>query len=124
MTLMYPITLSTKSNLLNSGSISRLLEKIMMHNDLFYDTAYTFYAFTGFDGRSIMPILTQHLVKEAIPATNIEIETYMAALGFVKLNDNGRFKNDIYEVWDLVPRNVLRDHTGDIFVVDAEIKHL
>ena len=112
------------NNLLNSGSISRLLEKIMMHNDLFYDTAYTFYAFTGFDGRSIMPILTQHLIKEAIPATNIEIETYMAALGFVKLNDNGRFKNDIYEVWDLVPRNVLRDHTGDIFVVDAEIKHL
>ena len=112
------------NNLLNSGSISRLLEKIMMHNDLFYDTAYTFYAFTGFDGRSIMPILTQHLVKEAIPATNIEIETYMAALGFEKTLQEGRFRNAQYEVWDLIPRNVLIDNDGDIFVVDAEIMHV
>ena len=112
------------NNLLNSGSISRLLEKIAMHNDLFYDTAYSFYAFTGFDGRSVMPILTQRLVKDAIPATNIEIATYMAALGFSKANDEGRFTNAKYEVWDLVPRNVLRDDTGDIFVVDAEIKLL
>lgn len=112
------------NNLLNSGNISRLLEKIAMHNDLFYDTAYSFYAFTGFDGRSVMPILTQRLVKDAIPATNIEIATYMAALGFSKVNNEGRFTNAKYEVWDLVPRNVLRDDTGDIFVVDAEIKLL
>lgn len=30
--------------------------------------------------------------------------------------------NADYIVWDLIPRNVLRDHDGDIFVVDAEIK--
>ena len=33
-------------------------------------------------------------------------------------------ENDTYEVWDLVPRNVLVDDEGDIFVVDAEIKHI
>ena len=42
------------NNLLNSGSILKLLEKIALHNDLFYDTAYTLYAFTGFDGRTVM----------------------------------------------------------------------
>jgi hypothetical protein len=30
----------------------------------------------------------------------------------------------MYEVWDLVPRNVLKDRDGDIYVVDAEIKIL
>ncbi len=109
------------NNLLNSGSILRLLDRIMWHNNLFYDTAYSLYGFTGFDGRTIMPVLQQRLVKDAIPATSIEIETYMAALGFVKKDNEGRYANDEYEVWDLVPRNVLKDKDGDIFIIDAEI---
>ena len=112
------------NNLLNSGSISKLLEKIVMHNDIFYDTAYSLYAFTGFDGRTIMPVLQQRLVKNAQPATSIEIDTYMAALGFLKVNNEGRFSNGIYEVWDLVPRNVLKDNTGDVYIIDAEIKRI
>lgn len=69
-----------------------------------------------------MPIFQQRLVKDARPAMKIEIDTYMAALGFHKVNNEGRFANDRYEVWDLLPRNVLRDAEGDLFVVDAEIK--
>ena len=109
------------NNLLNTGSILRLLDRIMWHNNLFYDTAYTLYGFTGFDGRTIMPVLRQRLVKNATPATSIEIETYMSAIGFTKLSDEGRFANVDYEVWDLVPRNILRDKDGDIFIIDAEI---
>ena len=109
------------NNLLNTGSILRLLDRIMWHNNLFYDTAYTLYGFTGFDGRTIMPVLRQRLVKNATPATSIEIETYMSAIGFTKLSDEGRFANVDYKVWDLVPRNVLRDKDGDIFIIDAEI---
>ena len=45
----------------------------------------------------------------------------MAALGFIKQNEEGRYANGDYVVWDLVPRNVLRDKDGDIFIVDAEI---
>ena len=110
------------NNLLNSGSIVKLLEKISWHNILFYDTFYAFYGFTGFDGRTVMPILQQRLVKEATLATPIEIDTYMAALGFTKLNNEGRYANTDFEVWDLVPRNVLKDEGGDIFIIDAEIK--
>ena len=109
------------NNLLNTGSILRLLDRLTWHNNLFYDTAYTLHAFTGFDGRTIMPVLQQRLVKDAVPATAIEIETYMAAIGFTKQNNEGRFANDEFVVWDLVPRNVLRDKEGDIFIIDAEI---
>jgi hypothetical protein len=112
------------NNLLNSGSILKLFAKIYMHNNLFYDTCYSLYAFTGFEGRTVMPVFKQSLVKNARPATPIEIETYMAAIGFLKLNEKGRFSNDVYEVWDVVPRNVLKDEEGDIYIVDAEIKLL
>ena len=110
------------NNLLNSGSIFRLLDKVKMHNEIFPDTFYQLHAFTGFDGRTIMPILKQDFVKDASPTPQIAIDTYMAALGFNREGTVGRYSNAIYTVWDLIPRNVLRDQDGDIFVVDAEIK--
>ena len=112
------------NNLLNvRGSVIRLMEKIEWHNQLFAETAYTFHAFTGFPGSTVMPIFKQSLIKEASPATPIEIATYMAALGFTK-QEEGRYANHTYEVWDLLPRNVLKDTDGDIYVIDAEIKML
>ena len=110
------------NNLLNSGSIVALLRKILIHNTIFPDTAYTFYGFAGFDGRTIQPVIIQPRVADAHPATQVLIDTYMAALGFEKTAIEGRYSNNTYEIWDLVPRNVLIDAEGDIFVVDAEIK--
>ncbi len=101
------------NNLLNSGNIVGLLRKVLMHNILFPDTAYSFYGFAGFDGRTIQPVIVQPRIANAHPATQIMIDTYMVALGFEKTAGNGRFRNSQYEVWDVVPRNVL---------VDAEIK--
>lgn len=112
------------NNLLNCGSILRLFEKVRMHNEIFPDTFYQFHAFAGFDGRTVMPVFKQNLVKDAEPTPQIAIDTYMAALGFNKQEEKGRYANDTYIVWDLLPRNVLRDHDGDIFVVDAEIKRI
>ena len=67
-----------------------------------------------------MPILSQDLVKNDAPTPQIAIDTYMAALGFNREDSVGRYSNTVYTVWDLIPRNVLRDR--DIFVVDSEIK--
>ena len=68
-----------------------------------------------------MPVIQQRLIKNAHPATQIEIDTYMAAVGFDNVGVPGRFENSRYEVWDLLPRNVLKDAEGDIYIVDAEI---
>lgn len=110
------------NNLLNTGSTCKLFEKLLLHNAIFPETAYSFFGFAGYDGRSVMPVFMQDLVKDSTPATTIEIETYMAAIGFRREQEIGRYTNGTYTVWDLVPRNVLRDRDGDIFVVDAEIK--
>lgn len=112
------------NNLLNSGSIVALFHKIVLHNTIFPDTAYVFYGFAGFDGRTVQPVFYQPRVANAKPASQIMIDTYMYALGFEKSSEEGRFSNGVYEAWDLLPRNVLVDAEGDIFVVDAEIKKL
>jgi len=113
------------NNLLNNnGSIVALLRKVMLHNIIFPDTAYSFRGFAGFDGRTVLPVLYQPRVADSQPASQIMIDTYMAALGFEKSHKDGRYSNGEYVVWDLLPRNVLVDKEGDIFVVDAEIKLL
>ena len=68
--------------------------------------------------------IEQERICNAQPATQIMIDTYMSALGFTKENDEGRYSNGTYLVWDVVPRNVLVDADGDMYVVDAEIKGL
>lgn len=111
------------NNLLNSqGSVIQLLNKVILHNQIFNETSYSLYAFSGFEGSSIMPILQQNLIKDAVPATAVEISTYMAAIGFEKMGQDGHYMNGRYEVWDLLPRNVLKDSEGDIYVIDAEIR--
>ncbi|MBR6202597.1 MAG: hypothetical protein IKQ62_06305 [Bacteroidaceae bacterium] len=110
------------NNLLNSGGVIPLLERVILHNIIFPDTFYFFIGFTGYDGRSVMPVLRQDLIKDAIPATTVEIDTYMSAIGFTKCSSDGKYQNKDYIVWDVVPRNVLKDKEGDMYVVDAEIK--
>ncbi len=113
------------NNLLNNnGSIVAVLRKILLHNAIFPDTAYSFRGFAGFDGRTVQPVFFQPRVADAQPASQIMIDTYMAALGFEKTSEEGRYTNGKYEAWDLLPRNVLVDKEGDLFVVDAEIKLL
>ncbi|MBR0049277.1 MAG: hypothetical protein IJP74_08175 [Prevotella sp.] len=55
------------NNLMNSGGIVALLEKVLMHNTLFPDTAYQFHGFAGFDGRTVQPVLRQVRVANAHP---------------------------------------------------------
>jgi hypothetical protein len=117
-------TIFKVNNLLNSGSILNLLDKIIFHNLVFPNTAYKLIGFAGYGGRSVMPVLEQERICNAQPATQVMIDTYMSALGFTKENDEGRYTNGTYLVWDVVPRNVLVDADGDMYVVDAEIKGL
>ena len=114
-------TIYKVNNLLNSGGICKLLDKILLHNLIFPNTAYKLHGFTGYDGRTIMPVLEQERICESKPATQIMIDTYMAALGFERDGETGRFKNESYRVWDVAPRNVLVDKDGDMYVIDAEI---
>lgn len=109
------------NNLMNSKTIINLFRKVLMHNNIFPDTAYQFHGFTGFEGRTIQPVFKQPRIEKSSPATQIMIDTYMSALGFQKTGQAGSYSNGMYDVWDVLPRNVLVDAEGDIYVIDAEI---
>lgn len=91
-----------------------------MHNMVFPDSAYTLIGFTGFDGRSIYPVVRQQHILDGKPATQNEIDCYMSAIGFEKTGE-GMFKNNMFVLKDVLPKNALKDSTGDVFIIDAEI---
>ncbi len=114
------------NNLMNTISLSSFFEKIKLHNLYFPETAYTFEGFTGLKDTGTgkpytEPVYSQDFIKNAEYATPEEISDYMIKLGFEQLTSS-RFKKDDIEVWDLLPRNVLKDKNGDIYVIDAEFK--
>ncbi|MCH5174864.1 MAG: hypothetical protein J1F40_03165 [Prevotellaceae bacterium] len=111
------------NNLMTSINLLKLFDRLILHNTIFPQTAYELQGFTGFGNGSIYPILRQNFIVYDREATPIEIDTYMSALGFEKVEDT-KYTKDNIEVSDLHPRNVLKDIDGDIFVVDAEFRQI
>jgi hypothetical protein len=109
------------NNLINAGSITKLIAQILLHNKIFPDTPYELVGFTGFEGRSIYPVLKQSHIDISSFATPEDIADYMHSLGFNQLSDS-KFADEKYTVSDLFPRNVLKDRQGNIYVIDDIIK--
>lgn len=109
------------NNLINAGSITKLITQILLHNKIFPDTPYELVGFTGFEGRSIYPVLKQSHIDISSFATPEEIADYMHSLGFNQVSDS-KFADEKYTVSDLFPRNVLKDRQGNIYVIDDIIK--
>ena len=111
------------NNLMTSKSLLSLFDRLILHNSIFPQTSYLLGGFTGFSNGSIYPILRQDFILNEREATPIEIDMYMAAIGFQKISE-AKYSNGVVEVSDLHPRNVLRDSEGDIYVIDAEFKKI
>lgn len=114
------------NNLMNSITISNLLDQIKLHNQLFPSTRYDLVGFTGIDNGGTRPpyievVLRQSLINESVPANDIEINQYMKSLGFDRSGD-GVFSNGDIILRDIHPRNVLKDSGGDIYVIDNIIR--
>jgi hypothetical protein len=107
----------------NEGSILLLLDRLCAFNKIFPETQYEIVGFSGFGSGNVYPILKQQYVASATEATDDEIDAFMQSISFRK-NNRGSFENNIYEVSDLFPRNVLKDTNGILYVVDANIKIL
>ena len=110
------------NNLMNSKTISGLLDQITIHNQLFPETKYELVGFTGIDkGEGKVPyievVLKQSFINIAVSANSFEIANYMKSLEF-KMISNTSFANSQYTISDLYPRNVLKDNNGDLYIID------
>ncbi|PDP81803.1 hypothetical protein CLI72_06105 [Porphyromonas gingivalis] len=116
-------TIYKVNNLMNSGTIVDLFNRIDLHNAIFHNTRYELVGVSGFgNGSSIYPVYKQYFVRDAEFATPEEIDSYMRSLGFEKTSKEAEYSNGEYVVSDLRPRNVLKDSDGDIYVVDAGLE--
>lgn len=116
-------TIYKVNNLMNSGTIVDLFNRIDLHNAIFPNTRYELVGVSGFgNGSSIYPVYKQYFVRDAEFATPENIDSYMRSLGFEKTSKEAEYSNGEYVVSDLRPRNVLKDADGDIYVIDAGIE--
>ena len=63
------------NNLLNCGSVLRFLDRLTWHNEPFCETRYSLFGHAGFEGRTVMPVVKQQLIKNArLLTTNHQLE--------------------------------------------------
>ena len=65
-------------------------------------------------------VAKQTYIKDCDPVANHDIQEYMSALGFTCI-DNGIYQNNFILAKDVLPKNVLTDSAGDIYVIDVEL---
>ena len=110
------------NNLLyNEGNLLTLFNGTLLHNGISPSTAYEVVGFTGFDNGTIYPILKQRYIANATEASPAQISDYMLSIGFEKITKS-KYTNGDVTVSDLLPRNVLVDSDGDVYVIDDNVK--
>lgn len=95
--------------------------RIFAHNKLFNNVPYQMIGFTYNSKQEFCAVLIQPYILAKREATEEEIITYMQALGFEMVYID-EFHNEEYEVFDVVPNNVLCGIDNDLYFIDTQIR--
>lgn len=103
--------------------LSRFFFRIHAHNLLFNNVSYEMIGFSYNTQHEFCAVLIQPYIPAKREATEDEIITYMEALGF-EMDYVDEFHNSIYEVFDVVPNNVLYGLDDDLYFIDTQIRQV
>lgn len=95
--------------------------RINAHNKLFGNVPYQMIGFAYNSQQEFCTVLIQPYILAEREATEDEIATYMKALGF-EMDYYDEYHNSEYEVFDVVPNNVLYGIDGDLYFIDTQIR--
>ena len=95
--------------------------RINAHNKLFGNVPYQMIGFAYNGKKEFCAVLIQPYILAEREATEDEIATYMKALGF-EMDYYDEYHNSEYEVFDVVPNNVLYGIDGDLYFIDTQIR--
>lgn len=95
--------------------------RITAHNKFFSNVPYQMIGFAYNSLHEFCAVLIQPHIKAEREATEDEITDYMQALGF-EMDYLDEYHNDQYEVFDVVPNNVLYGIDGDLYFIDTQIR--
>ena len=95
--------------------------RINAHNKLFGNVPSQMIGFAYNSQQEFCAVLIQPYILAEREATEDEIATYMKALGF-EMDYYDEYHNSEYEVFDVVPNNVLYGIDGDLYFIDTQIR--
>lgn len=95
--------------------------RINAHNKLFGNVPYQMIGFAYNSQQEFCAVLIQPYILAEREATEDKIATYMKALGF-EMDYYDEYHNSEYEVFDVVPNNVLYGIDGDLYFIDTQIR--
>ena len=95
--------------------------RINAHNKLFGNVPYQMIGFAYNGKKEFCAVLIQPYILAEREATEDEIAAYMEALGF-EMDYYDEYHNSEYEVFDVVPNNVLYGIDGDLYFIDTQIR--
>ena len=95
--------------------------RIFAHNRYFNNVPYSLIGFSYNSQKEFCAVLTQPYIKAEREATEDEIAEYMQALGF-EMDYYDEFHNNEYEIFDVVPNNVLYGIDGALYFIDTQIR--
>lgn len=101
--------------------LENFLIRINAHNKLFGNVPYQMIGFAYNSQQEFCAVLIQPYILAEREATEDEIATYMKALGF-EMDYYDEYHNSEYEVFDVVPNNVLYGIDGDLYFIDTQIR--
>ena len=95
--------------------------RINAHNKLFGNVPYQMIGFAYNGKKEFCAVLIQPYILAEREATEDEIATYMEALGF-EMDYYDGYHNSEYEVFDVVPNNVLYGIDGNLYFINTQIR--
>ena len=95
--------------------------RINAHNKLFGNVPYQMIGFAYNSKQEFCAVLIQPYILAEREATEDEIATYMEALGF-EMDYYDGYHNSEYEVFDVVPNNVLYGIDGNLYFINTQIR--
>ena len=108
------------NNLSISPSVTSFLYRIEQHNKYSTNTAYEIIGFSENSEGELCFVLKQPFINNATEASRQQIEDYFKEQGWHKIID-GEYTDGNIEMWDVHPRNVLTNESGDLFFIDVNI---
>lgn len=101
-------------------SFEGFVHRLLTHNKLFPECAYTILGYTYNADHEPCAILRQPFIKACRYATDEEIDTFLEDKGYTVDMDDIWFDGR-YEISDVKSSNVLVDHNGNLHFIDAVV---
>jgi len=104
-------------------SLAGFVHRLISHNKLFPEDAYTIIGFALNSGNEPCVVLRQPYIKAERYATDEEIDGFLEEHGYTVDMDDIWF-DGTYEISDVKPTNVLLDQKGNLHFIDAVVNEV